>query len=190
MATYTAGDSTNTGAYNPLEILMRRPFQRPTVATHLSEFIGYTPLLVLGSTTAGSQLLLKLEQFNPTSTAKIRMARQMVLDAEKQGKLRPGGRIIESTSGNTGLGLAVIAAERGYRFTAVVDHHASENKLRAMKALGAELIYVTKAEDHTLASAVREEVAAKLAAQSDNAVLLSSITILAMQKAIGRSQLN
>lgn len=148
---------------------MRTFLRPPTVATYVSEFIGYTPLLQLGSTTSGSQLLLKLEQFNPMGTAKIRMARQMIVDAEKQGKLRPGGRIIESTSGNTGMGLAVIAAERGYRFTAVVDHHASGDKLRAMKALGAELVYVTTAEDDNLATAAREELAAKLAAESDNA---------------------
>ena len=143
--------------------------RRPTIGTQLSEFIGCTPLLELGSTMWGSRLLLKLEQFNPTGTAKIRMARQMVIDAERRGKLRPGGRIIESTSGNTGLGLAVIAAERGYRFTAVVDHHASEEKLRAMKALGAELVYVTDEGSHELATAAREELAAKLAAECDNA---------------------
>lgn len=93
----------------------------------------------------------------------------MILDAEERGLLRPGGRIVESTSGNTGLGLAVIAAERGYTFTAVVDHHAAADKLRGMKALGAELVYVASEGDEELATAAREEFAEKLAAERDNA---------------------
>ncbi|GAB2855883.1 cysteine synthase family protein [Streptomyces deserti] len=148
---------------------MDKALSRPAVVSRVSELIGHTPLLELCRTDTGSRLLLKLEQFNPTGTAKIRMARQMVLDAEERGLLRPGGRIVESTSGNTGLGLAVIAAERGYTFTAVVDHHAAADKLRGMKALGAELIYIAEEGDEELATAAREEFAEKLAAESDNA---------------------
>jgi cystathionine beta-synthase len=143
---------------------------RPAVVRRVTDLIGWTPLFELCSTRSGTRLLLKLEQFNPTGAAKIRMARQMVIDAERYGRLRPGGRIVESTSGNTGLGLAVIAAERGYRFTAVVDHHASRDKLRTMKALGTELIFVTDGDEEGLATAAREELAEKLAADSDNAV--------------------
>ncbi len=148
---------------------MDKALSRPAVVSQVSDLIGRTPLFELCRTDTGSRLLLKLEQFNPTGTAKIRMARQMVLDAEERGLLRPGGRIVESTSGNTGLGLAVIAAERGYTFTAVVDHHAAADKLRGMKALGAELIYVASEGDEELATAAREEFAEKLAAESDNA---------------------
>lgn len=148
---------------------MDKALLRPAVVSRVSDLIGHTPLFELCRTDTGSRLLLKLEQFNPTGTAKIRMARQMVLDAEDRGLLRPGGRVIESTSGNTGLGLAVIAAERGYTFTAVVDHHAAADKLRGMKALGAELIYVAEDGDDELATAAREEFAEKLAAESDNA---------------------
>ncbi|AYC43917.1 cysteine synthase family protein [Streptomyces griseorubiginosus] len=148
---------------------MDKALARPAVVSRVSDLIGHTPLFELCRTATGSRLLLKLEQFNPTGTAKIRMARQMVLDAEDRGLLRPGGRIVESTSGNTGLGLAVIAAERGYTFTAVVDHHAAADKLRGMKALGAELVYVAEDGDEELATAAREEFAEKLAADSDNA---------------------
>ncbi|MEU1940507.1 cysteine synthase family protein [Streptomyces coeruleorubidus] len=148
---------------------MDKALSRPAVVGRVSDLIGHTPLFELCRTDTGSRLLLKLEQFNPTGTAKIRMARQMVLDAEERGLLRPGGRIVESTSGNTGLGLAVIAAERGYTFTAVVDHHAAADKLRGMKALGAELVYVADEGDEELATAAREEFAEKLAAESDNA---------------------
>ncbi|WP_328874816.1 cysteine synthase family protein [Streptomyces sp. NBC_00287] len=148
---------------------MDKALTRPAVVSRVSDLIGYTPLFELCRTATGSRLLLKLEQFNPTGTAKIRMARQMVLDAEERGLLRPGGRIVESTSGNTGLGLAVVAAERGYTFTAVVDHHAAADKLRGMKALGAELVYIADEGDQELATAAREEFAEKLAAESDNA---------------------
>ena len=94
----------------------RHPLQsRFTVTSRISDLIGCTPLLELLTTRFGTRVLLKLEQFNPTGTAKIRMARQMIDEAEQQGLLRPGGWIVESTSGNTGMGLALIAAERGYR---------------------------------------------------------------------------
>ncbi|WP_370417805.1 cysteine synthase family protein [Streptomyces sp. QH1-20] len=149
---------------------MNEALTRPAVVSRISDLIGYTPLFELCRTENGSRLLLKLEMYNPTGTAKIRMARQMVLDAEARGELRPGGRIIESTSGNTGLGLAVIAAERGYTFTAVVDHHACVDKLRGMKALGTELVYVVDDGTEELATAAREELAEEMARGQDNTI--------------------
>ncbi|MFI9202031.1 cysteine synthase family protein [Streptomyces sp. NPDC053048] len=149
---------------------MYEALARPAVVTRVSQLIGRTPLLELCRTATGSRLLLKLEMFNPMGTAKIRMARRMVLDAEARGELRPGGRIIESTSGNTGLGLAVVAAERGYTFTAVVDHHACADKLRAMRAMGAELVYATDDATGELATAAREELAERMARGRDNTV--------------------
>ncbi|QLE74999.1 cysteine synthase family protein [Streptomyces rectiverticillatus] len=149
---------------------MNEALMRPAVVSRISDLIGRTPLFELCRTDDGSRLLLKLEMYNPTGTAKIRMARQMVLDAEARGELRPGGRIIESTSGNTGLGLAVVAAERGYAFTAVVDHHACSDKLRAMKALGTELVYVVDDGTEELATAAREELAEEMARGRDNTV--------------------
>ncbi|QZI70546.1 cysteine synthase family protein [Pseudomonas protegens] len=128
----------------------------------VSDLIGASPLLQLCETANGSQVLLKLEQFNPTGTAKIRMARQMIDEAEAQGLLQPGGWIVESTSGNTGLGLALIAAERGYRFTAVVDHHSSAEKLRGMQAFGAQLVRVGCPEGG-LATADRDATAERIA---------------------------
>jgi cystathionine beta-synthase len=146
------------------------PVHRPPIVRSVTELIGATPLLELARNRNGARLLLKLEQFNPTGSAKIRMALQMVLAAEEQGILLPGGRIVESTSGNTGLGLAVVAAERGYAFTAVVDHHASTDKLRAMRAMGTELVFVSEDGDENLATAAREDLAARIAKESDNAV--------------------
>ncbi|WSV87570.1 cysteine synthase family protein [Nocardia sp. NBC_01009] len=139
------------------------------MAERVSDLVGRTPLIELCRTGSGSRLLLKLEQFNPTGSAKIRMARQMVLDAELDGRLPPGGHIIESTSGNTGLGLAVVAAERGYRFTAVVDNHSAKDKLRAMVAMGAQLVYVADTSDDGPSPTAREEHAAQLAASEEGA---------------------
>ena len=139
------------------------------VVSRVSDLIGHTPLIELCRTGSGSRLLLKLEQFNPTGSAKIRMARQMVLDAERDGRLPPGGHIIESTSGNTGLGLAVMAAERGYRFTAVVDNHSSKDKLRAMVAMGANLVYVADTSEDGPSATAREEHAALLAESEEGA---------------------
>lgn len=134
------------------------------IKSRVSELIGGAPLLELPLASGTGRVLLKLEQFNPTGTAKIRMARQMVDEAEAQGWLKPGGWIVESTSGNTGLGLALIAAERGYRFTAVVDHHSSVDKLRGMQAYGAELVRVGSPEGG-LATADRDATAARIAAE-------------------------
>ncbi|ASF11654.1 cystathionine beta-synthase [Nocardia brasiliensis NBRC 14402] len=139
------------------------------LVTRVTDLIGRTPLFELAATSTGTRLLLKLEQFNPTGAAKIRMAREMVLDAERRGLLASGGHIIESTSGNTGLGLAVVAAERGYRFTAVVDHHACKDKLRAMRAMGAELVYVADDGDDNLATSAREDLAEAMAAERPDA---------------------
>jgi cystathionine beta-synthase len=139
------------------------------LVTRVTDLIGNTPLFELAVTPTGTRLLLKLEQFNPTGAAKIRMAREMVLDAERRGLLNDGGHIIESTSGNTGLGLAVVAAERGYRFTAVVDHHACKDKLRAMHAMGTELVYVADDGDDALATSAREDLAEAMAAARPDA---------------------
>ncbi|MEU3572245.1 cysteine synthase family protein [Kitasatospora sp. NPDC036755] len=147
---------------------MTDALHRPPVVSRISELIGRTPLFELARADNGARLLLKLEMYNPTGSAKIRMARQMVLDAEERGELREGGHIIESTSGNTGLGLAVVAAERGYRFTAVVDHHAAADKLRGMKAMGTELVYVDEDGGEDLHTAAREELAEEMARGKDN----------------------
>ncbi|MFE2304454.1 cysteine synthase family protein [Streptomyces sp. NPDC059445] len=148
---------------------MTDALNRPPVVSRMSDLIGRTPLFELARADNGARLLLKLEMFNPTGSAKIRMARQMIQDAEERGRLREGGHIIESTSGNTGLGLAVVAAERGYRFTAVVDHHAAADKLRGMRAMGAELVYVDADMDgEELHTAAREELAEDMASGKDN----------------------
>ncbi|NUP25836.1 MAG: pyridoxal-phosphate dependent enzyme, partial [Nocardia sp.] len=140
------------------------PLGGENVVRRASELIGATPLLELVRTGSGSRLLLKLEQFNPTGSAKVRMAREMVVQAERRGDLAPGGHIVEPTSGNTGTGLALIALERGYTFTAVVDDHAAPDKLRAMQAMGARLVRVAGDGSGGPSSVRRRSVAAEIAA--------------------------
>lgn len=132
------------------------------IRNRVSDLIGRTPLLKLAVAAGAGTVLLKMEQYNPTGTAKIRMARNMVDEAEEQGVLTPGGWLVESTSGNTGLGLALIAAERGYKFTAVVDNHSSMDKLRGMLAYGAEMLNIA-GDDEALATAERDAMAEQLA---------------------------
>ncbi|MEK6346293.1 MAG: cysteine synthase family protein [Burkholderia sp.] len=140
----------------------------PAIVSKVSDLIGRTPLFELIRGANGARILLKLESTNPMGSAKIRMARQMLDEAEQDGSLRPAGRVIESTSGNTGMGLALLAAERGYRFTAVVDCHAAKDKLRAMQAFGAELVYVS--EGDALATADREALAERMAADDPHSI--------------------
>ena len=140
----------------------------PAIVSKISDLIGRTPLFELIRRPNGARILLKLESTNPTGSAKIRMARQMLDEAEQDGSLRPAGRVIESTSGNTGMGLALLSAERGYRFTAVVDCHASKDKLRAMQAFGAELVYVSEGEG--LATADREALAEQMTANDPESI--------------------
>jgi cystathionine beta-synthase len=132
------------------------------ITDKISDLIGSTPLLRLAVADGMGTVLLKLEQFNPTGSAKIRIARNMIDEAEERGLLAPGGWLVESTSGNTGVGLALIAAERGYKFSAVIDNHSSADKRRAMQAYGAELVNVGGADD-ALATAERDAVAERMA---------------------------
>lgn len=139
------------------------------IVDRLSDTIGNTPLLCLLKRTNGVRLLVKLEQANPFGTAKVRMARSMIDAAERSGLLRKGGHIVESTSGNTGLGLAMMAAERGYKFTAVVDGHASRDKIDTMRALGATIVTVTTDGNDHLATDVRDKRAQEICAADPTA---------------------
>src|SRR5512138_826210 len=85
-------------------------------------------------------VLVKLETFNPGNSIKDRMAVRMIEDAEREGKLKPGGTIIEGTSGNTGMGLAIVAVTRGYKCIFTTTDKQSKEKVDALKAFGAEVI--------------------------------------------------
>lgn len=119
-----------------------RPY--PDVCPSAVESIGRTPLVALERLCAGlpGMVLAKLESFSPGNSVKDRIARRTVEDAERRGDLRPGGAIVEMTSGNTGTGLAIVAAVRGYRFYAVMSEGNSVERQRMLRALGAEVVLV------------------------------------------------
>lgn len=110
----------------------------------LTELIGGTPLLELTQFEKDNQLeatmLAKLEYFNPAGSVKDRVAKSILDDAEQSGKLKPGGTIIEPTSGNTGIGLAAVAAARGYKLVITMPETMSVERRMLMKAYGAELV--------------------------------------------------
>lgn len=108
----------------------------------VSELIGKTPLVELTKIEEGlnARILAKLEFFNPAGSVKDRVAKNMIEKAEKEGKLKPGSVIIEPTSGNTGIGIAAVAASKGYRAVIVMPETMSVERQRLMKAYGAELV--------------------------------------------------
>ncbi len=110
-------------------------------ANNVLEMIGNTPMLKVNNIDTGvCELYLKLENQNPGGSIKDRMALTMVEAAEKSGKLKPGGTILEATAGNTGLGLALVAAQKGYKCTLVIPDKMSEDKIFHLRALGAKCL--------------------------------------------------
>lgn len=118
----------------------------------LIDLVGDTPLLRMNKVTSGVSptVLAKVEYFNPGGSVKDRIALRMVEEAEKSGALRPGGTIVEPTSGNTGVGLAIVAAEKGYRCVFVCPDKVGNDKLAVLRAYGAEVVVcpTTVAPDH------------------------------------------
>lgn len=114
------------------------------IKENITELIGGTPLLRLCKMEAKSEaqgaVIAKLEYFNPGGSAKDRVGYNMILEAERSGKLQPGGTIIEPTSGNTGVGIAMVAASRGYRAIMVMPESMSMERRNLLKAYGAELV--------------------------------------------------
>lgn len=119
----------------------------------ITDLIGHTPLVRLRHTDAPATILLKLEGLNPGGSAKDRVALAIVEDAERRGLLTPGGVVIEATSGNTGVALAMVAAARGYRCIIVMPESMSIERRRLLAAYGAQVV-LTRAEDG-MAGAVR-----------------------------------
>ena len=135
-----------------------------SVCSSVDRLIGSTPLLELGNIQreAGlsARLLAKLEYLNPAGSVKDRVARAMIDDAEARGLLRPGSVIVEPTSGNTGIGLAAVAAARGYRLIIVMPEDMSKERRRLLRAYGAELVLTAGGMEGAIAKA--EELAAEI----------------------------
>ena len=136
------------------------------IYTSVEQLIGHTPLLELthieASQQLGAKVLAKLEFLNPAGSAKDRVARAMIDDAEARGILKEGSVIIEPTSGNTGIGLAVMAAARGYRAIIVMPDTMSMERRLLMTAYGAELVLTPGAQGMTGAIAKAEELAREI----------------------------
>lgn len=126
------------------------------IYNNILEVIGHTPVIRLNRVTAGcpARILAKMEMFNPGGSAKARSAWGMIQAAEREGILQPGSIIVEPTSGNQGIALAMVGAVRGYRVILVMPENMSSERKKLSEALGAEVVLTPEAED--LAGAVKK----------------------------------
>lgn len=147
------------------------------IYTSADQLIGKTPLLELTHIEAADELkakvLVKLEYFNPAGSVKDRVARSIIDDAEANGRLKKGGTIIEPTSGNTGIGLAMVAAARGYKLIIVMPETMSVERRQLIKAYGAELVLSEGSKGMSGAIAKAKEISEEIpgsiiAGQFDN----------------------
>ena len=153
------------GKYNIEAYFNRMEKKMAKIYTSSDQLIGGTPLLELvhieEKYDLKAKLVAKLELFNPAGCVKDRIAKAMIDDAEASGALKPGGRIIEPTSGNTGIGLCSVAAARGYKITIVMPETMSVERRKMMQAYGAELVLTEGTKGMKGAIAKADELAAE-----------------------------
>jgi cysteine synthase A len=149
--------------------------QHGRIYDSITELIGNTPLVRLNKVVpeGAAEVVVKLESFNPLSSVKDRIAISMIEEAERAGEIRPGSTIVEATSGNTGIGLAFVAAAKGYRCTLFMPDSMSVERRKLLQALGAELVLTPAPLGIKAAQQGAEEYAAKtpgawLSRQFDN----------------------
>lgn len=121
---------------------MSRPTERPNRVEHAYDLVGYTPVVRLNRMVpkGSATIYVKLESANPGGSVKDRIALSMIQDAEARGALKPGMKLLEATSGNTGIGLAFVAAAKGYRITLVMPDTMTQERRALLKAYGADLV--------------------------------------------------
>ena len=149
------------------------------IYSSVAELVGRTPLLELKSFNTRAKLVAKIESFNPAGSVKDRVALEMIEDAEKSGKLKKGSTIIEPTSGNTGIGLAAIAASKGYKAVITMPDTMSKERIALMKAYGAEVILT----DGKLGMAGAIEKAEELSKEIEGSIVAGQFTNPANPKA-------
>src|SRR6185312_3720116 len=133
---------------NTLKSLAMSTITDLQVAENITELVGHTPMLHLRrmSPPGGAQVFAKLEYLNPGGSVKDRAAIGMIQKAEAEGRLKPGSTILEATAGNTGIGLALIGVNKGYRVIVCVPEKFAEEKVKVMRALGAEVLRTSDAD--------------------------------------------
>ncbi len=137
------------------------------------DLIGNTPMVELKKLDAGPcRLFVKLENANPGGSIKDRIALSMIEGAERNGSLKPGGTIVEATSGNTGLGLGLVAVQKGYKLIIVIPDKMSQEKIFHLRAFGAEVV-VTRSDVEPGDPAHYQTMAARIADESDNTVYIN-----------------
>jgi cystathionine beta-synthase len=145
----------------------------PPVYSNALEMIGRTPLLAARRLDAGPcQLFLKLENQNPGGSIKDRVGLYHIEDAERDGRLKPGGTLIEATAGNTGLGLALVAGQKGYRLLLVIPDKMSQEKIFHLRAMGAEVV-MTRSDVHKGHPEYYQDFAARLAQETPNSLYVN-----------------
>ena len=164
--------------------LRRAP--KPTVAAPARDvlaLIGHTPLVEVRSFDTGRcRLFLKLENQNPGGSIKDRIGLSMIEAAEREGKIKPGGLLVEATAGNTGLGLALVAARKGYRLLLVIPDKMSQEKIFNLKAMGAEVV-LTRSDVVKGHPDYYQEIAARIARETPNACYVNQFANPANPKA-------
>lgn len=147
-----------------------------TVVNSVLEMIGNTPMLKLNQFDTGQcQLFVKLESQNPGGSIKDRIAVTMIEAAEKEGKIKPGGTIIEATAGNTGLGLGLVAAQKGYQLILVIPDKMSPDKIRHIRAMGVD-VRLTRSDVQKGHPEYYQDYAARLASETPNSFYIDQFS--------------
>lgn len=152
----------------------------------IQDMIGSTPVLKLNhlGIEGSVNLYAKLELMNPAGSVKDRVGMYMLQDAEERGLIKPGGTIVEATAGNTGIGIAIAALNRGYRVIFTVPEKFSVEKQKIMKALGADIVHTSREEGMLGAERKAQEILGKI----PGAISLGSFIILPIPEPIMRQR--